>query len=95
MPAIKKILFPVDFSDSSACAARYVEVLAGQSEAEVMLLHVVNMGEHTPAEELLPARRELLEKLHVDELKYWTGQRLCVPGDAAEQIVATAQTCQR
>ena len=92
MPAIKKILFPVDFSDSSACAARYVEALAGQFEAEVMLLHVVNMGEHSLAEELLPSRRELLEKFLVDELKYYTSQRVCVTGDTAEQIVATARS---
>lgn len=44
MPQIKKILFPVDFSDSCFSAARYVELLAGQFQAEVMLLHVVAMG---------------------------------------------------
>jgi nucleotide-binding universal stress UspA family protein len=90
MPAIKKILFPVDFSDSCAAAARYVEALAGQFEAELMLLHVVNMGEHTLADELLPVRRELLDKFLVDELKYYTTQRVCVTGETAERIVETA-----
>ncbi len=44
MPNIKKILFPVDFSDSCYSAVRYVEFFAGQFEAEIMLLHVVGMG---------------------------------------------------
>ena len=54
MPQIRKILFPVDFSDSSFGAARYVEYFAGQFQAEIMLLHAVGMGEHNLAEELLP-----------------------------------------
>jgi hypothetical protein len=34
MPAIKKILFPVDFSKRCIGAARYVEAMAGRFEAE-------------------------------------------------------------
>jgi nucleotide-binding universal stress UspA family protein len=91
MPQIKKILFPVDFSESCFAAARYVEFLAGQFEAEVKLLHVVGMGEHSLAEELLPERRAQLNAFLADELRYFTTSRICVIGDPADQIVEAAQ----
>jgi nucleotide-binding universal stress UspA family protein len=90
MPEIKKILFPVDFSESCFAAARYVEALAGQFEAEIKMLHVVGMGEHALAEELLPERRVQLDSFLADELKYFTTQRLCVIGDPATEIVQAA-----
>jgi nucleotide-binding universal stress UspA family protein len=92
MPMIKKILFPVDFSDSCLGAARYVEALAGRFEAEIMLLHVVGMGEHNLAEDLLPQRQARLDAFLADELKYFTTQRLCVTGDDPEtEIIGAAQ----
>ncbi|MGO9646677.1 MAG: universal stress protein [Terriglobales bacterium] len=91
MPQIKKILFPVDFSDSCLAAARYVETFAGRFEAEILLLHTVGMGEHNLAEELLPGRREQLDAFLADELKYFTTKRVCVTGDAAAQIVDAAR----
>jgi len=91
MPLIKKILFPVDFSDSCLGAARYVEALAGQFEAEIMLLHAVGMGEHNLAEELLPVRRAQLDAFLADELKYFTTERICVTGDASSEIVDAAR----
>jgi len=45
MLQIKRILFPVDFSDACVGAARYVEAFAGQFEAEIMLLHAAGTGE--------------------------------------------------
>jgi nucleotide-binding universal stress UspA family protein len=38
---IKKILFPVDFSDRSRGATNFVEELVGRFQAELTLLHVV------------------------------------------------------
>jgi nucleotide-binding universal stress UspA family protein len=93
MPSLKKlkrILFPVDFSDSSIAAARYVETFAGRFEAEVMLLHVVGMGEHALASELLPGRQAQLNAFLADEFKYFTTQRICVIGDPATEILDTA-----
>ena len=90
MPLIKKILFPVDFSASCLGAARYVEAFAGRFEAEIMLFHVVGMGEGglTLAEELLPVRQAELNAFLADELKYFTTERLCVMGDdAAAEIL--------
>jgi nucleotide-binding universal stress UspA family protein len=80
-PAIKKILFPVDFSRSSRGAARYVEEMAGRFEACIRLLHVVGPGEHNLAAELLPRRREDLEAFLAEELKCFNAQRFCMIGD--------------
>ena len=75
MPQIKKILFPVDFSQSCLGAARYVQAFAGQFEAEIMLFHAVARGQETLAEELLPLRRDELDKFLVQDLKYFTTHR--------------------
>jgi nucleotide-binding universal stress UspA family protein len=92
MPAIKKILFPVDFSDRCRGAARYVEALAGRFEAELILLHVVVSGTNVLAEELLPRRQAELDAFLADELKYFTTRRVCVAGDPAAKIVETARS---
>src|ERR1700676_749757 len=95
MPQIRKILFPVDFSESCLGTARYVEALARQFEAEIMLLHAVAMGERTPAEKeekLLPRRQAQLDAFLADELKYFTTDRACAVGDdPAEAIVDEAR----
>jgi len=88
MALINKILFPVDFSESSLAAARYVEALAGRFEAETLLLHVVGAGEHTLPEELLPLRRAELNTFLVDELKYFPNRRICVIGDDPAAAIA-------
>ena len=90
MRQIKKILFPVDFSDSSVGAARHVEALAGQFDAEIMLLHAVGMGEHTLAEERMPAEQARLDAFLAGELKYFTTQRVCVIADDPAQAIAEA-----
>ena len=90
VPQIKKILFPVDFSDSSVGAARHVEAFAGRFEAEIMLLHAVGMGEHTLAEELLPARKAELDAFLAAELKYFTTHRVCVTAEDPAQPIADA-----
>jgi nucleotide-binding universal stress UspA family protein len=95
MPTIKKILFPVDFSARCAGAARYVEALAGRFDAEIMLLHVVENGTNTLAQELHPARKIQLDAYLADELKYFTTQRVCVAAnDAAQTIIDTARSWQ-
>jgi nucleotide-binding universal stress UspA family protein len=90
MRQIKKILFPVDFSDSSVGAARHVEAVAGQFDAEIMLLHAVGMGEHTLAEELMPARKAQLDAFLADELKYFATHRVCVTADDPARAIAEA-----
>lgn len=91
MPLIKKILFPVDFSDSCLGAARYVEAFAGRFEAEITLLHALAMEEAHFARELLPARQAQLDAFLTDELKHFTTQRVCVTGDPSSKIVDFAR----
>ena len=43
MPLLQKILFPVDLSDSCTAAASFVEAMAKKFQAEVTLLHVLEM----------------------------------------------------
>jgi len=90
MPAIKKILFPIDFSDSSLATARHVQALAGHFEAEITLLHVVGMGELTLAEELLPRRKAQLDAYLTNEFKYFTTHRVCETGDDAAMVIEDA-----
>jgi len=92
MPVLKRILFPVDFSEQCVGAARYVEAIAGRFEAEIMMLHVVSDGEQVLARELLPARQAQLEQFLTEELKYFTIHKSCVMGDPAAGIVEAAQS---
>jgi len=92
MPHIKRILFPVDFSDSSNGAARYVEAFAGRFEAEIMLLHAVGMGEHNLASELLPGRQAELDRFQAEEFSCFTTQRVCVIEDPSTAIARAAQS---
>ena len=92
MAAIRKILFPVDFSRRCAEAAPYVEEMAGWFEAEIMLLHVVEPGSNTLAEELITQRRAELNAYLADELKQFSTERVCVAGSSAEKILGTAES---
>ncbi len=94
MPAIKKILFPVDFSAQCFGAARHVEVLAGWFQAEIMLRHVVGNGTNTLAEELKPRSQARLNAFLAGELKHFTTQRVCVVGDPSWTPLSTNATCQ-
>ncbi|HXE65203.1 MAG TPA: universal stress protein [Bryobacteraceae bacterium] len=91
MPKIKRILFPVDFSAAACGAAKYVAATAGRFQAAVTMLHVVGMGEHSLAEELLPLRRAELNTFAADELRHLDVHRLCITGDdPAAAITAEA-----
>jgi len=92
MPLIKKILFPVDFSENCLGAARYVEYFAGRFEAEVTLLHVVSMGEHKLAEEFLSQRRAQLDAFLSNGLKQFTTKRVCLTGEPSTGIVEFAES---
>jgi nucleotide-binding universal stress UspA family protein len=90
MPGINKILFPVDFSDQSTGAARYVQAFAGRFEARIRVLHVVSNGERILADELLPVRQRQLDEFLKDELRYFDTERVCLVGDPADTIVEVA-----
>ncbi len=90
---IKKILFPVDFSERCVGAARYVEAFAGRFEADLRLLHVVDADVYgSEAHGLQGERQALLDAFLTKELAYCSAQRVCVVGDPATEIVETARS---
>jgi nucleotide-binding universal stress UspA family protein len=93
MPSIKKILFPVDFSNRCAGAARYVESFAGWFQAEIMLLHVVDTATYAAvAQQLHPSRQDQVRTFLADELEQFSTRRVCTIGDPAEEIVKTVRS---
>ena len=91
MPSIKKILFPVDFSQRSIGAARYVESFAAWFDSEIMLLYVIDADETATrdsiAQRWLASREEQLETFLADEFKSFSPRRVCRIGDPTEEIV--------
>jgi len=92
MPEIKRILFPVDFSDSCVGAARYVTSIASHFNAEIMLLHVVTVGEQNVSAELMPGTEARLDAFGESELKPFTTHQVCVTGDPALAIAELARS---
>jgi nucleotide-binding universal stress UspA family protein len=86
MPQLKKILFPVDFSNSCLGAARYVEAFAGQFEAEITFLHAVS--EHDSA--LLEKRKAQLDAFIVSEVTRFPIRRVCTVADDPSRAIAEA-----
>lgn len=90
---IKKILFPVDFSERCVGAARYVEAFAGRFEAELRLLHVVDADVYgSEVHGLQGERQALLNAFLTKDLGYCSAQRVCVVGDPATEVVETARS---
>lgn len=97
MLPFKRILFPVDFSDTASeatvGAARYVEAFVGRYEADVTLLHVVEPPRYNDVR--LPAspdqERARLARYLTKELEYVRVERVLAYGDAAEKILETAR----
>jgi nucleotide-binding universal stress UspA family protein len=101
---LKKILVPTDFSDCSVKALNYALAFGRQSQAEIILLHVVEpiaypiYGQEVPADwtaiqtDLLQASREhLAEFSRAKAAAYGPLKQLIVEGGASESIVETAQ----
>jgi nucleotide-binding universal stress UspA family protein len=88
---LKRILFPVDFSERCRGAASYVEALAGRFEAELILLHVVEPAAYnrTLAEEPEVTPEEITNFFGAD-LKYLRVEALVKHGEAAHKIVECA-----
>ncbi len=92
MLPFKKILFPVDYSDHAAGAARYVEAFAGRFNAEVVMLHSVDHPHYNDAlVDISPIRkREQLDSFLEQEFKYVRVDRVIQRGDPARSILQTA-----
>jgi len=91
----KKILFPVDFSERCASAARMVEVFAGRFQAEVTLLHVLQPLTYNdiPVDSASVAEQRL-GAFMAEELKHFDIRRVLLEGDPAAQIIDYAHAHQ-
>ena len=92
MLPFKKILFPVDFSEHSIGAARYVEAFAGRFDAELTVLNTIELPRYN---DLLPdspaQRRRHLDSFLAKELEYFRVERVLAEGEPAANIVDLAR----
>jgi nucleotide-binding universal stress UspA family protein len=97
-----RILLPVDFSDRSLAAARYMIAWAGYFHSEITLLHVLPTGSDLGSAEFgrsvapeAVADRENRARHNIDqylrpEMAHLKVRRLLLAGDEAERIVQEA-----
>lgn len=103
MQRVKRILAPTDFSDLSRAGLRYALDMARSLNAEVIILHVIAVGddwfsahgELSPVRDLLPEQKRLLDKFLRDNFSQFTNlveirQRVEL-GSAHANIVAMAE----
>jgi nucleotide-binding universal stress UspA family protein len=98
MRAFQKILFPVDMSDSCTATAPFVEAMARQYNAEITLLHVLEMpsglipdcyGGAVPVIDttaIWKAETEAAQSYLADKFQGLKVRRVVVEGDAAHAI---------
>jgi len=91
IPAVKRILFPVDFSKRCIGTAQYVRAFASQFGAEVMLLHVVETGNHYYPEVAQPHLQRDLNAFLSEEFHDFQTLRNCIIGATETSIVETAR----
>ncbi len=89
---IKRILFPVDFSDRCRGAAAYVEALVGRFDAELILLHVIEATYNSTLEDAHKTQREKFRKFFDDDLKHLRVKELVDHGEPARKIIECATT---
>jgi nucleotide-binding universal stress UspA family protein len=88
---LKRILFPVDFSDRSRGAAPYAEEFAAHFDAELILLHVVQPPDYnTPISDSHRVQSEGFDKFFGHRLHRLHVKRLIEHGDPAAKIVELA-----
>jgi nucleotide-binding universal stress UspA family protein len=88
---IKKILFPVDFSDRSRGATNFVEEFVGRLQAELTLLHVVTPNTYNDTMDKASDRRIQLDSFLPADFDYFNVKRVLLHGDPALQIVDHAR----
>lgn len=100
----ERILFAVDLSEQSQCAAPFVKALASRFGSEVVLLHVLELppswalsqepiswGTLINSEELKDEKCRQLHEFMRDGFSGLKTQRVLAEGDAALQILCTAK----
>ena len=104
MISVERVLFPVDLSEQSRRAAPFVKAMAKRFQAEVALLHVIDLpvamysppeaawGVLASGERFREDREAEFETFAVDELAGVPVVRDIAEGDAATQIDCYAKT---
>jgi len=87
---LKRILFPVDFSERCRGAAAYVEALVGRFDAELILLHVIEATYNSTLEDLHKTQREKFHKFFGNDLKHLRVKEVVDHGEAARKIIECA-----
>jgi nucleotide-binding universal stress UspA family protein len=87
---LRRILFPVDFSDRCRGAAGYVEALVGRFDAELILLHVIEATYNSTLEDLRVTQLEKLDTFFGQDLKHLRVKKLVDHGDPAQEIIECA-----
>jgi nucleotide-binding universal stress UspA family protein len=87
---LRRILFPVDFSDRCRGAAAYVEALVGRFDAELILLHVIEATYNGALEDLHEAQLEKFHKFFGEDLKHLRVKELVDHGEPARKIIECA-----
>jgi len=90
MVQLKRILFPVDFSDQCRGAAAYVEALVGRFDAELILLHVIEATYNSTLEDLHETQRQKFHKFFGNDLKHLRVKELVEHGEPARKIIECA-----
>ncbi len=102
---IRKILLPVDFSESCLGASRYVEAFAERFQAELTILHVVNISPYISpgiadfgstvmmgmSQEAAKWARERMSTYLAEDFKHLQVTRQVVEGDPAREIAGAAK----
>ncbi len=90
---LQRILFPVDFSERSLGAGRYVRALAERFNAELVLLHVVEPSTYDNSViDKVAVRKMELQLFLAGELRPYRVERMVLEGDPSRKIVESANS---
>jgi nucleotide-binding universal stress UspA family protein len=102
MHTFQKILFPIDMSDSCTAAAPFVETMAKKFQAEVTLLHILEMPQGyatdwygylalVDTDAIRKARQNEVDSYLKDKFEVLNVRRVTLEGDPAQIISNYAQ----
>jgi nucleotide-binding universal stress UspA family protein len=102
MEPVKKILAPTDLSDLSSAGLRYALEMGRSRSAEVIVYHVIDLGDHWikredsgPVREMLERHRRMLDKFlwekFAEEMNLTEVRQVVEFGGAVDNIVEKAE----
>ena len=102
MKPVKKILAPTDLSDLSSAGLRYALEMGRSRSAEVIVYHVIDLGDHWikredsgPVREMLERHRRMLERFlwknFPEEMNLTEVRQVVEFGGAVENIIEKAE----